>query len=227
MKNGKSGTSSWNFRSHYITALLTSLIIHFAIILLILKFENSIHLTITRDASAIDIEILNKLNSIEIDNGQNENLISEISNVKQESKLNKVIKKHNTISISASDNNENSNEKIIKNHISSSKIDSDPVIYPHSDLGIKVFYPRLSRILKEEGKVVLLLTKNSNTEERIKIIKTSGFQRLDSAATEALNRHSNIESLIKEYLDKNKKIEPTQNKNEIIISFTFKLKSPG
>jgi outer membrane biosynthesis protein TonB len=73
-------------------------------------------------------------------------------------------------------------------------------------------YPRLSRILKEEGEVTFKITK-SNTKgwPTFEMQKSSGFERLDLAAQEAL--HKNTEEII--HLIQEKEIKQ--------IRFEFKL----
>ncbi len=94
-----------------------------------------------------------------------------------------------------------------------------PVIVPQAapeiqnfssqDLGIKVKYPRLSRMLSEEGRVIVLVQTNELGHIRkMSISNSSGFVRLDEAAMESLS------SADKNY-DKNSRIK---------ISFLFKLK---
>lgn len=79
-----------------------------------------------------------------------------------------------------------------------------------ADLGINIKYPRLSRMLSEQGRVlVLVLTDNDGHIHKMSIDSSSGFSRLDDAAMEAL---SNSRPPV---LDKNSKIK---------ISFLFKLK---
>ena len=78
------------------------------------------------------------------------------------------------------------------------------------DLGIKVKYPRLSRMLSEEGRVIVLV----HTDERGHIHKmsvstSSGFARLDEAALDS------VSSARTPNYDKNSRIK---------ISFLFKLK---
>lgn len=64
-----------------------------------------------------------------------------------------------------------------------------------SELTFETNYPRLSRIFKEEGEVIFKVT-NNNTQGRqnFEINKSSGFERLDLAAEEAL--HKNNEEII-------------------------------
>ncbi len=81
-----------------------------------------------------------------------------------------------------------------------------------SELTFETTYPRLSRILKEEGEVVFKIT-NNNAQERtnFEIYKSSGFERLDLAAEEAL--HKNTDEIV--HLIQEKKIKQ--------IRFEFKL----
>lgn len=81
-----------------------------------------------------------------------------------------------------------------------------------SELTFETNYPRLSRILKEEGEVIFKVT-NNNTQGRqsFEIHKSSGFERLDLAAEEAL--HKNTDEII----------QLIQEKEIKQIRFEFKL----
>lgn len=81
-----------------------------------------------------------------------------------------------------------------------------------SELTFETNYPRLSRILKEEGEVIFKVT-NNNTQGRqsFEIHKSSGFERLDLAAEEAL--HKNTDDIV--HLIQEKQIKQ--------IRFEFKL----
>lgn len=88
------------------------------------------------------------------------------------------------------------------------------VSYTHVELGIKITYPRLSRLLKEEGKVVLSFKKNSfGHEEPLVLLKSSGFRRLDRAALEALTQYKSHPLFLN--------LSPN---SELKVSFTFQLR---
>ena len=78
------------------------------------------------------------------------------------------------------------------------------------ELGIKVKYPRLSRMLSEEGRVIVMVqTDERGHIHKMSISSSSGFARLDEAAVESVSN-----SQTQNY-DKNSRIK---------ISFIFKLK---
>lgn len=82
-------------------------------------------------------------------------------------------------------------------------------IYSPATLGIHIFYPRLSRVFKEQGQVILNIRKNARNQiEKIEIEKSSGYLRLDDAAVESTKNHNFANSKIQ---------------NEFKISFVFKL----
>lgn len=94
-------------------------------------------------------------------------------------------------------------------NISKSSSNSSPLL---SEVIFETNYPRLSRILKEEGEV-LFKVKIFNTHGRpsFEIQKSSGFERLDLAAEEAINK--NIDEIV--HLIQEKQIKQ--------IRFEFKL----
>ena len=96
-------------------------------------------------------------------------------------------------------------------HANTSKSSSDTP-KQFSQVTFETNYPRLSRIFKEEGEVTFKVT-NSNKQGRptFEMNQSSGFERLDLAAEEAIQKNSDeITQLIKE-----KKIKQ--------IRFEFKL----
>ena len=77
------------------------------------------------------------------------------------------------------------------------------------DLGIKVKYPRLSRMLSEEGRVIVLVQTDENGHiHKMSVSNSSGFARLDEAALESVSNS-------RTQYDKDSRIK---------ISFLFKLK---
>ena len=55
-------------------------------------------------------------------------------------------------------------------------------------IGIKTRYPRLSRILEEEGKVIVIVQTDATGKiHKMSITNSSGFERLDQAALDALS----------------------------------------
>jgi protein TonB len=58
-----------------------------------------------------------------------------------------------------------------------------------AELGIEAGYPKISRLLRESGEVVLKLEPTSGGGlSSVVLVKSSGFARLDQAATEALSK---------------------------------------
>lgn len=87
-----------------------------------------------------------------------------------------------------------------------------------SDLGINVVYPRLSRVLKEFGSVIVGVQKNPDGSlSSPTILSSSGFQRLDTAATEAV-----IKAVAKGELK-----AAATDKSQLKITFIFKLTDPN
>jgi len=107
-----------------------------------------------------------------------------------------------------SDDSASNNWSTSKNSINSSQQSSKLT----SELTFETNYPRLSRILKEEGEVIFKVT-NNNTQGRqsFEIHKSSGFERLDLAAEEAI--HKNTDEII----------QLIQEKEIKQIRFEFKL----
>jgi TonB family protein len=65
------------------------------------------------------------------------------------------------------------------------KISGEPVAILGSSLGIQVEYPRLSRLLGEQGSVVVEVAQDQNAPH---VFSSSGFPRLDQAAVEATKK---------------------------------------
>jgi protein TonB len=79
-----------------------------------------------------------------------------------------------------------------------------------SDIGLKAKYPRLSRMLAEEGRVIVLVhTNERGFVKKMSVAASSGFSRLDEAALDAVSNSRAVS------YDKNSRIK---------ISFLFKLK---
>lgn len=76
-------------------------------------------------------------------------------------------------------------------------------------LGIKALYPRLSRILAEEGVVTISVSANATGTKKITVLSSSGFLRLDRSAIEALKTNGSLH------------LKPN---TQLKISFNFKLR---
>ncbi len=103
----------------------------------------------------------------------------------------------------------------LKNITENKKKESTPTatLDGNNSITINPNYPKLSRILKEEGENRIEVTLNSNNELiQTVVIKSSGFKRLDDAAIDA----------IKNAFKKNHKTDPTPS-NKLIFYFRFKL----
>ncbi len=78
------------------------------------------------------------------------------------------------------------------------------------DLGLKAKYPRLSRVLSEEGRVIVLVHTNEKGHvKKMSVSNSSGFVRLDEAALDAVG---------------NSRMVTYEKNSQIKISFLFKLK---
>lgn len=80
-----------------------------------------------------------------------------------------------------------------------------------SDFGIKTNYPRISRILKESGHVIVEF--NLNESPPIKIIESSHYERLDRSALDSAQ----------DALDSGLIAQALKDKQSIRIIFIFKL----
>jgi|GEM_PF-5234732 len=102
----------------------------------------------------------------------------------------------------------------------------EPVALTSAALGIKVIYPRLSRILIEEGVVNISVSTNSFGKiKKLTVLSSSGYPRLDKSATEALTHaltHDLTHTLAVTL--KNNAQLPLKPNGQFNILFIFKLK---
>ena len=94
--------------------------------------------------------------------------------------------------------------------VSSDEPISEPIL--GSDVGVVAIYPRMSRILKETGKVVVEIVQGS-TDSDIKVHTSSGYERLDESALQAAQK-ALAEGKFTLYL---------KDKSRIQVSFIFRL----
>jgi hypothetical protein len=92
-----------------------------------------------------------------------------------------------------------------------------------SEVTFETNYPRLSRILKEEGEVTFKIKNNTQGRPTFEMHKSSGFERLDLAAEEAL--HKNTDEIIQLIQEKQIKHKSKNNKpcnNRLIPNLQIK-----
>lgn len=190
--------------------ILLSLLLHLGIFYFFIKPAYPLNQNLPTHRGYIDIDIIKTKASEENAILQPPEVVNNISN---KTVVNKTYiqpqKPQNQIS--SSNISTNANNVKTKESIPVPNLSSDSSLHDHSALGIKVIYPRLSRILKEEGQVILLVnTITPEKTEQIKIIKSSGYPRLDTAAIEAFKNYVSLH---------------TSQNWDLKISFSFKLKN--
>jgi TonB family protein len=83
-----------------------------------------------------------------------------------------------------------------------------------SDIGINAQYPKLSRMMKESGQVLIEVIQNNETST-VRVLESSGFPRLDESALSAT----------RSALENGRLTTYFKNQNRMQISFIFRLKS--
>ena len=204
--NMASNASTKMFSKHKLLAfIIISLSLHFICIYLIFKPQHKFIFITNNKNPSIDIELVQKQLKEELSEEFGEELVEQLreppnrplNEIKNPNKLTQSFIPH-----------------IRNNSPSLTGSTHQTVSYTHVDLGIKITYPRLSRLLKEEGKVVLSFKKNSfGHEEPLVLLKSSGFRRLDRAALEALTQYKSHPLFLN--------LSPN---SELKVSFTFQLR---
>ena len=83
-----------------------------------------------------------------------------------------------------------------------------------TDLGIEARYPRLSRVLGEQGKITVEFSAHSNSQpETLKVLSSSGYSRLDQSAMDATR-----DALLKGLL-----ADPLKDRQSLRVTFIFRL----
>lgn len=201
-----SNASTKMFSKHKLLAfIIISLSLHFICIYLIFKPQHKF-IFITNDKNpSIEIELVQKQLKEELSEEFSEELVEQLR--EQPNRPLNEVKNPNKLTQSPIPHIRNNSPSLTGST-------HQTVSYTHVDLGIKITYPRLSRLLKEEGKVILLFKKNSfGHEEPLVLLKSSGFRRLDRAALEALTQYKSSPLFLN--------LSPN---SELKVSFTFQLR---
>ncbi|MCX7978895.1 MAG: TonB family protein [Bdellovibrionaceae bacterium] len=107
-----------------------------------------------------------------------------------------------------------SSVEAVKSVYDRGNLGSSPTVVFGHDLGISVQYPRISRLLGEEGEVKVEVHRSRDQVEA-RVLSSSGYPLLDEAALAAIKSAINL-GLLKHLL--------TIHEEQVQISFIFKLR---